>query len=97
MAAYRRAPPVRAAAARNARRMDRGRGAGAALRALVARMPVGLWRFLVGFCTVVLLLAPLLLWVSWTRSGFIAVMVSAAVALVIAYLLVRHAPEHRKL
>ena len=70
---------------------------GAALRALVARMPVGLWRFLVGFCTVVLLLAPLLLWVSWTRSGFIAVFVSAAVALVIAYLLVRHAPEHRKL
>ena len=70
---------------------------GAALRALVARMPVGLWRFLVGFCTVVLLLAPLLLWVSWTRSGFIAVFVSAAVALVIAYLLVRHAPEHRQL
>ena len=70
---------------------------GAALRALVARMPVGLWRFLVGFCTVVLLLAPLLLWVSWTRSGFIAVFVSAAVALVVAYLLVRHAPEHRKL
>ena len=70
---------------------------GAALRALVARMPVGLWRFLVGFCTVVLLLAPLLLWVSWTRSGFIAVFVSAAVALVIAYLLVRHAPEHREL
>lgn len=70
---------------------------GAAVRALVARMPVGLWRFLVGFCAVVLLLAPLLLWVSWTRSGFIAVFVSAAVALVIAYLLVRHAPEHRKL
>ena len=70
---------------------------GAALRTLVARIPVGLWRFLVGFCTVVLLLAPLLLWVSWTRSGFIAVMVSAAVALVIAYLLVRHAPEHRQL
>ena len=63
----------------------------------MARIPVGLWRFLVGFCTVVLLLAPLLLWVSWTRSGFIAVMVSAAVALVIAYLLVRHAPEHRQL
>ena len=70
---------------------------GASLRALVARMPVGLWRFLVGLCAVVLLLAPLLLWVSWTRSGFIAVFVSAAVALVIAYLLVRHAPEHRKL
>ena len=70
---------------------------GAALRALVARIPVGLWRFLIGFCAVVLLLAPLLLWVSWTRSGFIAVFVSAAVALVIAYLLVRHAPEHRKL
>ena len=70
---------------------------GAALRALVARMPVRLWRFLVGFCAVVLLLAPLLLWVSWTRSGFIAVFVSAAVALVIAYLLVRHAPEHREL
>ena len=70
---------------------------GAALRVLVARMPVGLWRFLVGFCTVVLLLAPLLLWVSWTRSGFIAVFVCAAVALVIAYLLVRHAPEHRRL
>ena len=70
---------------------------GAALRALVARMPVGLWRFLIGFCAVVLLLAPLLLWVSWTRSGFIAVFVSAAVAIVIAYLLVRHAPEHRKL
>ena len=70
---------------------------GAALRAIVARMPVGLWRFLVGFCTVVLLLAPLLLWVSWTRSGFIAVIVCAAVALVIAYLLVRHAPEHRQL
>ena len=70
---------------------------GAALHTLVARMPVRLWRFLVGFCTVVLLLAPLLLWVSWTRSGFIAVFVSAAVALVIAYLLVRHAPEHRQL
>lgn len=70
---------------------------GAALRALVARMPIGLWRFLVGLCAVVLLLAPLLLWVSWTRSGFVAVFVSAAVALVIAYLLVRHAPEHRKL
>ena len=70
---------------------------GAALRALVTRMPVGLWRFLVGLCTVVLLLAPLLLWVSWTRSGFIAVFTSAAVALVIAYLLVRHAPEHRQL
>lgn len=70
---------------------------GAALRALVARMPVRLWRFLVGLCAVVLLLAPLLLWVSWTRSGFIAVFVSAAVALVIAYLLVRHAPEHRQL
>ena len=70
---------------------------GAALRALVARIPVGLWRFLIGLCAVVLLLAPLLLWVSWTRSGFIAVFVSAAVALVIAYLLVRHAPEHRQL
>ena len=70
---------------------------GAVLRAVVARMPVGLWRFLVGLCAVVLLLAPLLLWVSWTRSGFIAVFVSAAVALVIAYLLVRHAPEHRQL
>ena len=70
---------------------------GAALRALVARMPVGLWRFLVGLCTVVLLLAPLLLWVSWTRSGYLTVLASAAVALVIAYLLVRHAPEHRQL
>ena len=70
---------------------------GAVLRALVARIPAGLWRFLVGFCTVLLLLAPLLLWVSWTRSGFIAVIVSAAVALVIAYLLIRHAPEHRQL
>ena len=70
---------------------------GAALRALVGRIPVGMWRFLVGFCTVVLLLAPLLLWVSWTRSGYLWVLASAAVALVIAYLLVRHAPEHRKL
>ena len=70
---------------------------GAALRALVARIPVPLWRFLVGLCAVVLLLAPLLLWVSWTQSGFIAVFVSAAVALVVAYLLVRHAPEHRRL
>ena len=70
---------------------------GAALRALVARMPVRLWRFLVGFCTVVLLLAPLLLWVSWTRSGYLWVLASAGVAMVIAYLLVRHAPEHRRL
>ena len=70
---------------------------GAALRALVARMPVRLWRFLVGSCAVVLLLAPLLLWMSWTRSGFIAVLMVAAAALVIACLLVRHAPEHRKL
>ena len=70
---------------------------GAALRALVGRIPVRLWRFLVGFCTVVLLLAPLLLWVSWTRSGYLWVLASAAVAMVIAYLLVRHAPEHGQL
>lgn len=70
---------------------------GAALRAIVGRMPVGLWRFLIGLCTVVLLLAPLLLWVSWTRSGYLWVLASAAVAMVIAYVLVRHAPEHRRL
>ena len=70
---------------------------GAALRALVGRMSEWLWRALLTLCGAVLLLAPLLLWVSWTRSGFIAVLASAAVALVIAYLLVRHAPEHRRL
>ena len=70
---------------------------GAALRALVGRMPVGLWRFLIGLCAFVLLLAPLLLWVAWTRSGYLAVLASAAVALVVAYVLVRHAPERRRL
>ena len=70
---------------------------GAALRSLVARMPVRLWRALIGSCAFVLLLAPLLLWVSWTRSGYLAVLASAAGAMLIAYLLVRHAPEHREL
>ena len=70
---------------------------GAALRALVARIPLQLWRFLIGLCAFVLLLAPLLLWVAWTRSGYLAVLTSAGVALVVAYVLVRHAPEHRQL
>jgi len=70
---------------------------GAALRSLVARMPVPLWRALLGLCGAVLLVAPLLLWVAWSRTGYLTVLASAAVALVIAYLLVRHAPEHRRL
>ena len=70
---------------------------GAALRAVVARMPEPLWRALLGICGAVLLLAPLLLWVSWSRSGYLAILASAAAAMCIAYLLVRHAPEHRRL
>ncbi|MCY4450904.1 MAG: hypothetical protein OXC01_03035 [Immundisolibacterales bacterium] len=70
---------------------------GAAMRALVARMPEPLWRALLGICGAVLLLAPLLLWVSWSRSGYLAILASAAAAMGIAYLLVRHAPEHRRL
>ena len=70
---------------------------GAALRALVAHMPVRLWRALLALCGAVLLLCPLLLWVAWTRSGYLAILAGAAAALVIAYLLVRHAPEHRRL
>ena len=70
---------------------------GALLRALVGRMPVPLWRAVIGVCAFVLLLAPLLLWVAWTRSGYLAVLASAGVAMVLAYLLVRHAPEHREL
>ena len=70
---------------------------GAALRALVARMPEALWRALLGICGAILLLTPLLLWVSWSRSGYLTILASAAVALGIAYLLVHHAPEHRQL
>ena len=70
---------------------------GAALRALVGRMPEWLWRVLLALCGMVLLLAPLLLWVAWTRSGYLAVLASAGVAMFIAYLLVHHAPEHRQL
>ena len=70
---------------------------GAAMRALVARIPEPLWRALLGICGTVLLLAPLLLWVSWSRAGFLAILAGAAVAMGIAYLLVRHAPDHRRL
>ena len=70
---------------------------GAALRALVGRTPEWLWRTLLALCGTVLLLAPLLLWVAWSRSGYLAVLASAGVAFGIAYLLVRHAPEHRQL
>ena len=70
---------------------------GAAMRALVARIPEPLWRALLGICGAVLLLAPLLLWVSWSRSGYLAILASAAAAMGIAYLLVRHAPDHRQL
>ena len=70
---------------------------GAALRALVGQMPEWLWRVLLALCGMVLLLAPLLLWVAWTRSGYLAILASAGVAMGIAYLLVRHAPEHRQL
>ena len=70
---------------------------GATLRALVGRMPEGLWRALIALCGTVLLLAPLLLWVAWSQSGYLAVLASAGVAFGIAYLLVRHAPEHREL
>ena len=70
---------------------------GATLRALVGRMPEWLWRALLALCGTVLLLAPLLLWVAWTRAGYLAVLASAGAAMVIAYLLVRHAPEHHRL
>ena len=70
---------------------------GAALRAFVARMPESLWRFLLGLCGAVLLIAPLLLWVAWSRSGYLAILACAAVAMAVACLLVRHAPEHRRL
>ena len=70
---------------------------GAALRTLLARMPEPLWRALLTLCSVVLLLAPLLLWVAWSRSGFLAVLACAGTAMGIAYLLVRYAPDHRRL
>lgn len=70
---------------------------GAALRALVGRMPELVWRALLAICGAVLLLAPLLLWVAWSREGYLAILACAGAAMGIAYLLVRHAPEHRRL
>ena len=69
----------------------------AALRALVARMPDWLWRTLLGVCGAVLLLAPLLLWVSWSRSGYLAVLASAAAAMGLACLLLHYASDGRRL
>ena len=70
---------------------------GAAMRAAVARLPESVWRFLIALCTIVLLLAPLLLWVSWSRSGYLFILLGAAVAMVIAFTLLHFASEHRRL
>lgn len=56
-----------------------------AARAAVQKIPPRLMGVLLTLCGLILILSPLALWISWTKTIFNAVLSTAILALVVAY------------
>jgi hypothetical protein len=65
----------------------------ALLRAGFDRLPISLVNRIIAGCALVALVAPLLLWVSWSQAGFFIIIGTAATAVGIIYVLVWLYPE----
>jgi len=65
----------------------------ALLRAGFDRLPIKLVDRTIATCALVALICPLLLWISWSKAGFLIITGTAAAAVGIIYLLVWLYPE----
>ena len=70
-----------------------GQLAHALLRAGFDRLPLPLVNRVIAGCALVALISPLLLWVSWSKTGFFIIIGTAATAVGIIYLLIWLYPE----
>lgn len=70
-----------------------GQLAHALLRAGFDRLPIALVNRIIAGCALVALISPLLLWVSWSRTGFLIIIGTAALAVGIIYLLIWLYPD----
>ena len=60
----------------------------AAARAFVHKIPPALMGVMLTVCGLILILSPLALWISWTKTIFNTVLSTALIALVIAFALI---------
>lgn len=58
-----------------------------------ARLPLVLVNRIIACCALVALVSPLLLWISWSKTGFFIIIATAAVAVGIIHLLVWLYPD----
>jgi hypothetical protein len=58
-----------------------------------ARLPLVLVNRIIASCALIALVSPLLLWISWSRTGFFIILATAAVAVGIIHLLVWLYPD----
>lgn len=58
-----------------------------------ARLPLRLVNRIIACCALIALIAPLLLWIAWSKTGFFIIIASAAVAVGIIWLLVWLYPD----
>jgi hypothetical protein len=65
----------------------------AVLARACARLPLVLVNRIIACCALIALIAPLLLWISWSKTGFFIILATAAVAVGIIQLLVWLYPD----
>ena len=65
----------------------------ALLAAPVRRIPPRASERLIALCALVALICPLLLWISWSKTGFVVIIGTATVAVGIIYLLIWVHPD----
>jgi len=65
----------------------------AGLRAVLDRVPVKVIDRVIAGCALVALVAPLLLWISWSKTGFFIIIATAAAAVGIIWVLIWVYPE----
>jgi hypothetical protein len=69
-------------------------GVGVALIAApLRRLPPRASEYVITGCALWALVVPLLLWISWSRTGFVILMLSAAAAVALIYLLILLHPD----
>ena len=65
----------------------------AGLRAGFDRLPIALVNRIIAGCALLALVAPLLLWISWSKTGFFIIIGGAATAVGIIWLLIWLYPD----
>ena len=70
-----------------------GQLAHAALAAGLRRVPIAVINRTIAGCALIALIAPLLLWISWSKTGFFVIIATAAAAVGIIRLLVWLYPD----